>query len=75
MDLSRARIDDLDWLAGKAGSPVRYRHHACGEITHVDLSCDHGGAPMSATDIDVLPGPGAPASTTAQAVNGSLAAK
>ena len=49
------------WLAGEAGPPVLYRHHACGEISHVDLTCAHCGKPMHADDIDVLPGPGAAA--------------
>ena len=49
------------WLAGQAGPPVLYRHHACGEISHVELSCSHCGKPMHANDIDVLPGPGAAA--------------
>ncbi|MFD3404435.1 winged helix-turn-helix transcriptional regulator [Kribbella sp. NPDC058693] len=49
------------WLAGEAGPPVLYRHHACGEISHVELSCLHCGKPMHANDIDVLPGPGAAA--------------
>ncbi|WP_432884457.1 winged helix-turn-helix transcriptional regulator [Kribbella sp. CA-245084] len=47
------------WLAGEAGPPVLYRHHACGEISHVELNCSHCGKPMHANDIDVLPGPGA----------------
>ena len=47
------------WLAGAAGPPVLYRHHACGEITTVDLRCAHCGEPMHARDVDVLPGPGA----------------
>jgi DNA-binding HxlR family transcriptional regulator len=47
------------WLAGEAGPPVLYRHHACGEISHVELHCSVCGKPMHATDIDVLPGPGA----------------
>ena len=46
------------WLAGEAGPPVLYRHHACGRISHVELHCSECGKPMSATDIDVLPGPG-----------------
>jgi DNA-binding HxlR family transcriptional regulator len=49
------------WLAGEAGPPVLYRHHACGEVSHVELSCSHCGKPMHANDIDVLPGPGAAA--------------
>jgi DNA-binding HxlR family transcriptional regulator len=49
------------WLAGEAGPPVLYRHHACGEISHVELSCSHCGKPMHADDVDVLPGPGAAA--------------
>jgi DNA-binding HxlR family transcriptional regulator len=46
------------WLAGEDGPPVLYRHHACGKIGHVELTCSECGAPMRATDIDVLPGPG-----------------
>jgi DNA-binding HxlR family transcriptional regulator len=47
------------WTAGEAGPPVLYRHHACGEISHVDLHCAHCDKPMHAGDIDVLPGPAA----------------
>ncbi|MEV4134124.1 helix-turn-helix domain-containing protein [Dactylosporangium sp. NPDC049742] len=47
------------WTAGDAGPPVLYRHHACGEIAHAELRCSHCGTPMRATDVDVLPGPGA----------------
>jgi DNA-binding HxlR family transcriptional regulator len=47
------------WTAGDAGPPVLYRHHACGQIGHVELRCSHCGQSMRATDIDVLPGPGA----------------
>ena len=45
------------WLAGEAGPPVLYRHHACGQIGHAELVCSACGQPMRATDIDVLPGP------------------
>jgi len=44
------------WLAGEAGPPVLYRHHACGEITSVDLRCGHCGEPLHATDVDTLSG-------------------
>jgi len=47
------------WLAGEAGPPVLYRHHACGEVSAVELRCAHCGEPMRPGDIDVLPGPGA----------------
>ncbi|WP_433269328.1 winged helix-turn-helix transcriptional regulator [Actinosynnema sp. CS-041913] len=47
------------WLAGEAGPPVLYRHHACGGIGHATLACSACGRPMGAADIDVLPGPGA----------------
>jgi DNA-binding HxlR family transcriptional regulator len=49
------------WLAGTVGPPVLYRHHACGQISHVELSCSVCGQPMRATDVDVLPGPGSAA--------------
>jgi hypothetical protein len=47
------------WLAGEAGPPVLYRHHACGKISGVDLRCAHCGNPMHAGDVDLLLGPGA----------------
>ena len=46
------------WLAGAAGPPVLYRHHACDSITHVEPHCAVCGEPLHSTDIDVLPGPG-----------------
>jgi DNA-binding HxlR family transcriptional regulator len=49
------------WLAGEAGPPVLYRHHACGQICHAEVHCSACGEPMSAADIDVLPGPGSAA--------------
>ncbi|MDP9847098.1 winged helix-turn-helix transcriptional regulator [Streptosporangium lutulentum] len=49
------------WTAGETGPPVLYRHHACGEISHVELHCSVCDLPMRATDVDVLPGPGAEA--------------
>ena len=45
--------------AGEAGPPVLYRHHACGRVGHVDPRCSECGRPMHASDVDVLPGPGA----------------
>ncbi|RSM86928.1 transcriptional regulator [Kibdelosporangium aridum] len=47
------------WTAGEAGPPVLYRHHACGEISHVEPVCSVCAKPMHASDVDVLPGPGA----------------
>ncbi|WP_275004145.1 winged helix-turn-helix transcriptional regulator [Promicromonospora iranensis] len=49
------------WTAGEAGPPALHRHHACGEFSHVELHCSVCGQPMHATDVDVLPGPGAAA--------------
>lgn len=46
------------WTAGEAGPPVLYRHHDCGQISHVELTCSGCGGRMEAGDIDVLPGPG-----------------
>jgi len=50
------------WLAGRAGPPVLYRHHACGEISKVSLHCANCGEAMHAGDVDLLDGPGARAS-------------
>lgn len=47
------------WLAGEAGPPVLYRHHSCGQTSHVELHCSECGQPMGPASIDVLPGPGA----------------
>jgi DNA-binding HxlR family transcriptional regulator len=59
------------WLAGAAGPPALYRHHACGQISHAELRCSVCGEAMRATDIDVLPGPGSaiPAMEAADAAN------
>lgn len=46
------------WTAGAAGPPVLYRHHHCGQVSHVELQCSACGQPMNAVDVDVLPGPG-----------------
>lgn len=46
------------WLAGEAGPPALYRHHACGQVSHVELRCSHCGEPMGPDSIDILPGPG-----------------
>jgi hypothetical protein len=47
------------WLAGEAGPPVLYRHHASGQVSTVDLCCVRCGGRMHADDVDVLAGPGA----------------
>ena len=47
------------WADDGAGPPVLYRHTACGEISHVELSCSHCGTPMRAADVELLAGPGA----------------
>lgn len=51
------------WTMGEAGPPVLYRHHACGEVSHVEPRCSACGEPMHAGDVDLLPGPGAPLRT------------
>jgi DNA-binding HxlR family transcriptional regulator len=52
------------WTAGEAGPPVLYRHHACGQVSHAELRCSVCAEPMRATDVDVLPGPGAAPAVT-----------
>ena len=49
------------WLAGEAGPPVLYRHHACGKISDVDLRCTECGESMHAGDVELMDGPGAAA--------------
>jgi DNA-binding HxlR family transcriptional regulator len=55
------------WTAGEAGPPVLYRHRACGRISHVELHCALCDQAMHASDIDVLPGPGARPATHQEA--------
>jgi DNA-binding HxlR family transcriptional regulator len=52
------------WADDGAGPPVLYRHHACGNISHVELRCAHCGEAMRASDVDVLPGPGSTSSSS-----------
>jgi DNA-binding HxlR family transcriptional regulator len=60
VDMLMVMVGSADkWLAGQAGPPVLYRHHACGEISHVDMRCARCGGPMHADDVELLPGPGA----------------
>ena len=49
------------WADDGAGPPVLYRHHACGEIGHVELRCSHCAEPMGAGDVEILAGPGSAA--------------
>ena len=49
------------WADDGAGPPVLYRHSACGQISHVELRCAHCGESMRASDVEILPGPGAAA--------------
>jgi len=46
------------WTAGADGPPVLYRHHQCGEISHVELRCAACEQPAHADDIDVELWPG-----------------
>ena len=46
------------WTAGDAGPPVLYRHHACGQITHVEPHRAACGEILRSTDVGVEPGPG-----------------
>ena len=46
------------WTAGESGPPVLYRHHACGQVAHVEPHCSVCGEPMRSTDVDLEPGPG-----------------
>ena len=62
VDLLMAMVKWGDtWLAGEAGPPALYRHHACGQISSVEPHCAHCGEVMHASDVDVEPGPGADA--------------
>jgi hypothetical protein len=55
------RLNHLVECAVLERRPVLYRHHACGEISAVDLRCAHCGEPMHARDVDALAGPGSAA--------------
>lgn len=51
------------WTAGEAGPPVLVRHRACGQTTQAEVRCARCGQPLGADDVDVLPGPGSPATS------------
>jgi len=44
--------------AGPDGLPRLTRHHACGGQLHAELVCEECGATVTATDLDLQPGPG-----------------
>jgi DNA-binding HxlR family transcriptional regulator len=46
------------WTAGPEGPPALHRHRACGQITHVHLSCDQCGQALTAADVAIEAGPG-----------------
>jgi len=54
------------WTAGDAGPPALRRHRKCGEITQIDMHCSVCGEVLSASDVDVEPGPGAAAQPMAR---------
>jgi DNA-binding HxlR family transcriptional regulator len=45
-------------LAGPDGPPRLTRHTACGGTLHAALTCEKCHAPVSLTELEVLPGPG-----------------
>lgn len=47
------------WLVGEDGPPVLHRHRGCGELCHAAVHCSECGAEMDASEIEILPGPGA----------------
>jgi DNA-binding HxlR family transcriptional regulator len=59
MDVLMAMVAWGDkWTAGDAGPPILYRHHACGQIAHVEPHCSACGELIRSTNVDVEPGPG-----------------
>ncbi|MEZ0352520.1 winged helix-turn-helix transcriptional regulator [Mycobacterium sp. pR1184] len=40
------------------GPPVHFRHRGCPGEAHVSLACDACGNPLTARDVDPVPGPG-----------------
>lgn len=47
------------WIFGEGEAPVLLRHETCGELVHHVPACSSCGEPMHATEITLLPGPGA----------------
>lgn len=48
-------------LAGPAGPPRLARHRTCGGQPHARLVCDECGEPVADGDLELVPGPGLPA--------------
>jgi DNA-binding HxlR family transcriptional regulator len=46
------------WATPEGGPPVRYRHRDCGEVFTPAVCCSSCGQPVTADQVDLLPGPG-----------------
>lgn len=63
------------WFAPKQGPPVRFRHRDCGEVFVPQVHCSRCNEPVTASNVDVLPGPGGRAGPGTRLVAERLAAK
>jgi DNA-binding HxlR family transcriptional regulator len=46
------------WATPEGGPPVRYRHRGCGQALTPAVCCSSCGEPVTADEVDILPGPG-----------------
>jgi DNA-binding HxlR family transcriptional regulator len=46
------------WVAPAQGPPLRFRHQACGSFFEPQVSYSRCHEPVTAVEVDVLPGPG-----------------
>ena len=54
------------WLAGDEGPPVILHHMVCDHDMHAEVVCSDCAEPIDVRHVRALPGPGAPATATAQ---------
>jgi DNA-binding HxlR family transcriptional regulator len=46
------------WAPPEGGPPVQYQHRDCGEVFTPTVCCSSCGQPVTADEVDLLPGPG-----------------
>lgn len=48
-----------EWLLGEGNEPVLLEHRACGELTHLKMSCECCGEPLDGSSVRAVAGPAA----------------
>ncbi|MFI6324561.1 winged helix-turn-helix transcriptional regulator [Nonomuraea sp. NPDC050556] len=62
------------WVAPQEGPPIRVRHTTCGQVAPPTVCCSACGEPLTADDVEMIPGPGGRAAPGTMAVGRFLKA-